>query len=65
MGTDRRTESPTSAAEVRLFGELTRARCEIDRLRAALEFYASPEQYGRHGDAIADGGDVARKALGR
>lgn len=36
---------------------------QVAVLRKALAFYADPEQWGRHGDAVADAGKVARSAL--
>lgn len=46
-----------------LLPKLDDLTADRDALRAALEFYADPIQWTRHGDAIADEGKKARKAI--
>ena len=42
---------------------VARERAERDVYRKALVFYADPLEWGKDGDAIADEGKVARRAL--
>jgi hypothetical protein len=48
------------AAQRELLDELG---ADVAHLRKVLGFYADPEQWGRHGDAVADGGKKARAVL--